>query len=171
MSNLTVASLTGPASQSGRIGLNPGSFVSSPGTPIQVARLDWTTATTTSSSTYVDASGSSITFTPKIATSKLLIVAELAMAPYYPGASYAGMAARIVRDGTVISVQGAEHEVYLSAGTDLYTRTVKSVYANANSTNPTTFKIQIAGYAATNQARLNQAGNWNSCITIWEIAQ
>lgn len=152
------------------IGADPAS-VYAPGVPVQVGRYDWTNVTEVSASAgWVDATNASFTFTPKLATSKLLVVAELAMAPYYPGGSYAGMAARILRDGAVISIQGQTHEIYVATGSDMYSRTVKSVYINTNATTPTVFKIQIAGYGATTNARLNQGSQWNSCFTIWEVA-
>lgn len=140
------------------------------GTPLQVAKHRWTNETVASSATYIDATGSSYTFKPLYASSRLEVVAELAMAPYYPGSSYAGMACRVLRDGTVLTYQNQTHQVYLSSGIDLYTRTVMSWQGAANNINNTTFKIQLASYAATNTARINQAGNWESFITITEWA-
>lgn len=152
------------------VGAHNGSIYA-PGNVVQVVRHDWTTQTVTSTSTFIDATDGSVTITPIFSSSKLLVVSELAMAPYYPGGSYSGMAARILRDGILVSLQSDTHEVYHAPGTDLYSRTVKSLYLNSNAITASTFKIQIAGYAATSQARLNQASQWNSNITIWEIAQ
>lgn len=140
------------------------------GTPLQIAKHRWTNETVASSGTYIDATGSSYTFKPLYASSRLEVVAELAMAPYWPGGSYAGMSSRVVRDGTVLTYQNQTHQVYVSPSIDLYSRTVMSWQGAANNTNNTTFKIQLASYGATNNARLNQNGNWESFITITEWA-
>ena len=144
-----------------------------PGNVIQIARHEWRNETANSSGNYVTLNGSSFTFTPKIATSKILLVAEIAAQPNAIGTIHAGMNIRLHRDGTVLEQPGQVHEIYASAGTgamDLYTRSVKSQYFNTNSISPTTFTTQGAGFAGS-QLRVNQAGQWLSCYTIYEVAQ
>lgn len=138
------------------------------GTPVQIGRYTWTNETSLNAASWTNATNGSYTFTPKYATSRLEVVAELAMAPYYPGGGYAGMACRILRDGTVLTQQNQTHQVYTSSSTDLYTRTVMSWVGAATTATAQVFNIQVAAYASTSAARLNQGAQWESHITITE---
>lgn len=156
------------------VGTTMGSVYSG-GMPIQIGRHEWTdTATVTAGAGYVDATNGAFVFTPIAATSKLLVIAELAVQSNY-ASTYTGMGTRILRDGTVISYQTNTHESYYyyasSGSQDLYQRMVKSVMVDATATTATTFKIQLAAYGSTSYGRINQGANWASSITIWEIAQ
>ena len=145
-----------------------------PGNVIQVARHEWRNETQAGgASGYVTLNGSSFTFTPKLATSKILLVAEIAAQPTQNATQYAGMNIRLHRDGAVLEQPGQTHEIYFNASTgamDVYTRSVKSQYFNTNSITPTTFTTQCAGYASSNM-RVNQNNQWLSCYTIYEVAQ
>lgn len=145
-----------------------------PGSVIQVARHEWRNETQAGgASGYVTLNGSSFTFTPKLATSKILLVAEIAAQPNSAGQTYAGMNIRLMRDGAVLEQPGQTHEIYFNNGNgsmDAYTRSVKSQYFNTNSTAPTTFTTQGAGHAASS-LRVNQGSQWLSCYTIYEVAQ
>jgi hypothetical protein len=144
-----------------------------PGNVIQIARHEWRNETQNSSGSYVTLNGSSFTFTPKIATSKILLVAEIAAQPTQNGTQYAGMNIRLHRDGAVLEQPGQAHEIYFNAQAgafDAYTRSVKSQYFNTNSITPTVFTTQSLGYAGST-ARVNQGGQWLSCYTIYEVAQ
>jgi hypothetical protein len=136
---------------------------------IQVKRHEWGTETAGVVG-YTNATNSSFTFTPLRANSKILLVAEIATAPYGPGLTYAGMTWRILRDGTPLYTPGQTHEFYVGDATDHYTRGVRSHYINANSTAATTFSLQFASYGSST-ARINQAANWQSYYTIYEVAQ
>jgi hypothetical protein len=136
---------------------------------IQVKRHEWGTETAAGGG-YTNATNSSFTFTPLRASSKILLVAEIATAPYGPGLTYAGMTWRILRDGTALYTPGQTHEWYVGDATDHYSRGVRSHYFNANSTNATTFSLQFAAYASST-ARINQGTNWQSYYTIYEVAQ
>lgn len=136
---------------------------------VQIKRYEWSSEYSMSG-TWGTATNSSYSFTPLRSNSKILIIAELATEPYYAGGGYAGMGIRILRDGSPIATPGQTHEVYVSTS-DLYVRTVKSHYINANSTNSTTFATQIASYASSTAVRINQGGNWTSSYTIYEVAQ
>ena len=147
------------------------------GAVVQVARYAWTTQTSVNnaSSGWVAATSSSTTFTPLFADSRIWILGELAMAPYHAGAD-AGMSARIKWRGNVVTVQSdtAGHEVYTySAGSnaDLYTRTIKTAWTTATNTTAGTISTDIRAYGSTQQARLNQASQWESSYTILEIRQ
>ena len=174
MSTLKVGALQGFPENNNVISLQSGHQIYQPGMVVGMYRHDWFNLTDATTSTWINATNGSITISPKFATSNLLVVAELALAPYNSTNTYTGMSARILRDGAIITRQNQTHEVYFASavanGADLYTRTVKSAWVPANSKNSTTFSIQIASYAATNSGRLNQGENWSSNITIWEVA-
>jgi predicted YcjX-like family ATPase len=182
MTSLSVDNLTNAAG-TGQIAVLTGNklvgetigSVYSGGMPVQIGRHEWTdTSTVSSGAGYVDATNGSFIFRPVQATSKLLVIAELAVQSNY-ASNYTGVGTRILRDGTVISYQTNTHESYYantsSSSQDLYQRMVKSVMVNATATTATTFKIQLAAFAATSAGRINQGGNWMSSITVWEIAQ
>jgi microcystin-dependent protein len=143
------------------------------GSVVQVGRYGWTNETSVNGSGagWVSATNSSYTFTPQFSNSTILIQFEWAMAPYHPGQTYAGMSCRGLWGGSVVTVQGQTHEVYVATGSnaDLYSRTVKSISFTANTTNPTAITTQIAVYLATTNGRLNQSANWASYYTVWEI--
>jgi len=133
------------------------------GTPIQIGRLTFTNLTTTTSSSLIDATGGAYTFTPKLATSRLEVVAELLMQ-----SSSQGSSAAINRDGTVLTYQNQAHQFY--AGTsDLYSRPTVSWFGPAVSTAAQVFKVQIRAYNG-GSITINQGTNWESHLTITEWA-
>jgi len=142
---------------------------------IQVGRYGWTNETSVNGSGagWVNATNSSYSFTPRFANSTILIQFEWAMAPYSTVSNYAGMSCRGLWGGSVVTVQGQTHEVFVNPlaanGADLYTRTVKSISFTAGTTNSVTISTQVAAYIATTNARLNQSNNWASYYTVWEI--
>ena len=145
------------------------------GSILQVGRYGWTNETSVNGSGagWVNATNSSYSFTPRFSTSTVMIQFEWAMAPYNTTSTYAGMSCRGLWGGSVVTVQGQSHEVYVSptsVGTDLYTRTVKTASFPAGTTSPVTISTQVAAWAATTNARLNQGANWSSYYTVWEIA-
>lgn len=146
------------------------------GSIVQVGTYQWTVETSVNnqSAGWVTATSSSYSFTPRFSTSTILIQFEWAMAPYYPSGNYAGMSCRGLWGGTAVTTQtDAGHEAYVSVGpsapADLYTRTVKSASFTANTTSPVAITTQVRAYAATTNARVNQATNWPSRYTVWEI--
>ena len=143
------------------------------GSVVQVARYPWTTATSVNGvgAGWVTAASSTTNFTPLFANSKVWIVGELAMAPYYPGGGYAGMTCRITWRGNVVTVQNQTHEVYTANSNDLYSRTIKTAWTDASSATSGAITTQVAAYLSTTEARLNQSGNWESSYTILEIRQ
>lgn len=149
------------------------------GSIVQVARHAWTNETSVNGSGagWVTATGSSVNFTPLFSDSRIWIVGELAMAPYFGGGTYAGMSCRITWRGNVVTVQGTggqTHEVYISqvvGNADLYTRTIKTAWTTATSATAGTITTQVAAFSGTNTARLNQSSAWQSSYTILEIRQ
>ena len=153
-----------------------GNGVTIPGHVIQVAHNKWNTASTTTSSSLSDVSGSSFTFTAKQANSKLYISTDVSITQTRTSTNaYGGYELNI--DGSVIEGAGATYELGMTPGgassTNLYQRAPKSYFIDASNTNAKTIKLQF--YAETNansgQTRINVGGNFYSAITVMEIAQ
>lgn len=140
-----------------------------PDSILQVKRYEWGTETAATGG-WNNVTNSSYTFTPLRSNSKILLIAEIATAPYGPGLTYAGMSWRVLRDGVALYTPNQTHEWYVGSADDHYTRGVRSHYFNANSTASTTFSLQMAAYASST-ARVNQSTNWQSYYTIYEVAQ
>jgi len=166
MSDLKVNSITG----------NTSAGVHIPGHVIQFASHRWNDQTSTTSASYVDVTGSSFNFTPKLATSKLYIQASCSMTlTRSDDAHYSAF--KIVHDGTDIEVPGDRFEVGMSAtGTtalNIYQRVHKTGYVNATNANARAIKLQVALNATTNsaQTRFNVNNYFYSYIDVMEIAQ
>ena len=144
------------------------------GSVVQVKRHEWTdNVYYNNDNTYVTATGSTFSFTPKYASSLLLIQASVSL-NIYQSNNYAGANMKIVHDGTVISYQWTAHENYIyvlqATPIDYYTRLVKDAVVNASSTSARDISVQIAPYAAS-EVQINQGNNFSSTITVYEIAQ
>ena len=158
------------------INVESGQILSQPGAVIQFASHRWNDQTSTTSASYVDVTGSSFNFTPKLATSKLYIQASCSMTLTRSDASHYS-AFKIVHDGTDIEAPGDRFEVGMSAtGTtalNIYQRVHKTGYVNATNTNARAIKLQVALNATTNsaQTRFNVNNYFYSYIDVMEIAQ
>jgi len=145
------------------------------GSIVQAQRHDWGNVTTMSGATWTTCNGSSYTFTPLYATSKLFVFSDIAVHAYFPGSPYAGMSTRLLWRGAVISIQSAvaghEHYAYTGSGaTDLYVRSAKNATATAGA-GAGAFTTQIQGYASTSTVEVNQNNQWGSGYTILEVKQ
>lgn len=145
------------------------------GSVIQVVRQEWTTETFLSSpnNTYYDVNASSFTFTPKRANSKILLMCDVSLEWQTSGGNAGGAAYRVMRDGVAQNPPALVHEHYSSlTGADMYMRSAKSIWMNANATTSTTFKLQLSGYqSTTTSVYINRAANFMSAINVFEIAQ
>lgn len=145
------------------------------GSVIQVARQEWTTETYLSSpnNTYYDVNASSFTFTPKRANSKLLVMCDVSLEWQTSAGNQGGATYRLMRDGVAQSGPAIAHEHYSSlTGADMYMRSAKSIWMNANAATSTTFKLQLTGYQSTTTAvYINRAAFFTSAINVFEIAQ
>lgn len=165
MSDLKVNSIAGSTSAGVHI----------PGHVIQFQTHRWNTLTDTTSLSYVDVTGSSFNFTPKLATSKLYIQASCSMTLTRSNAAHY-TAYKIVHDGTDIEAPGDRYEIGMSAtgasAINIYTRIHKTGYVNASNTNARAIKLQVALNANANsgQVRFNVNNYFYSYIDVMEIA-
>ena len=152
---------------------------------LQVVQTVKTDTFTTASTSYVDVTGLSVSITPKFVTSKVLVIATVAVSNAAAGeATHVGL----VRDSTQIGLGESSGSrprssffSYTPSGTDnnrvIENGTIYFLDSPAT-TSATTYKIQIR--AGGNTATLNRsgqdpdsgnAGRPISTITVMEIAQ
>jgi hypothetical protein len=160
-----IQTLAGTAPTAADLGINV------TGTTLQTVQHSWNTTTTVESSTYIDAAGSSFSFTPKSASSTLLISGSMAIHMFRPATGGGGTFV-LVHDGTILGYQGNTYEHYVSeAGStsyDNYSRSNKQDTVAAGSTSPRNILVRIAGYNGSFE--VNQGSIYRSYITITEIA-
>ena len=99
-----------------------------------------TSAQVTSSTTFIDVDGMSVTITPRFSTSKLLVFARFMT--YVSGGGSPYMLTTIARDGvntssSTYSFGYTQGDIYVGQPVNLTT------ILSANNTNPTTFKAQM----------------------------
>ena len=143
---------------------------------IQKVYNTWNTASTNSTTSFTDVTDSSLSFTPKLSTSRLFITAHYLFNPY-SSAYYTGGMVRIVHDGTALDYISGTYETYtqqISSGSsaNLYVRQSRAITVAAGSTNARTIKLQMAKYgSSTTAVRFNTDSTYYSTIIVEEIAQ
>ena len=158
------------------INIESGQILSQPGAVIQFVSHRWNDLTNTTSATYVDLTGSSFNFTPKLASSKLYIQASCSMTlTRSTNAHYSSI--KIVHGGTDVEAPGDRFEVGMSvtgaSAFETYQRVYKNCYVDASNTNARAIKLQVALNATANsaQTRFNVNNYFYSYIDVMEIAQ
>ena len=130
------------------------------------------------STSFTDCTGSSFTFTPKFASSKLIIRFD---ANFYIYRDVNGQGGTIElnvdgsRVGDPVDATGYEHYYSLTTTTaiNMVIVATKQVQIDASNTNAKTIKLQARAYVTSNNGKVevNEAGNHTSTITVQEIAQ
>ena len=147
------------------------------GMVVQTSFHSFNTATTLNSDSDADVGGSSHTFTPKFASSLLILTMSVSIQLNRSNSNEGGTVNFVV-DGVNIShpTNNADYEHYInmnSGNTNLYTRTHKEVSINASNTNAKTIKLVARPHDTADGGvlRVNPTGYYNSSIKIQEIAQ
>jgi hypothetical protein len=139
---------------------------------IQVVNATYQTISSTSSSTFSD-TGLTASITPKFATSKILVIANIAGA-YKSGANAANaLQLRLVRNSTVIlNMEGIL--AYTLTAIANNTSSSTSYLDSPATASSTTYKIQFASASNTASVGINDYNSSNtevnSTITLMEIA-
>ena len=148
------------------------------GSVIQVVSTMWNNETnTTSSSAFVDVAGSSVSFTPKLATSKLIISSSFQFQNYSTSGSYSGGMVRTVHDGTSLDYTSQFYENYSettgsSSGNNFHSRSHKMATVSAGNTNARTIKLQLIKYGSgTYHVNVNQGAYFYGVLKVGEIKQ
>tara|TARA_B100000282_G_C31694359_1_gene473075 strand:+ start:440 stop:985 length:546 start_codon:yes stop_codon:yes gene_type:complete len=181
MSTLHVENLKGLSSGSNanKIIVPSGqTLVPSAGQVIQKVHHTWNSDTVASSnSSWTDVGNSSLSFTPKLSTSRLFITAHYHMNAYSSGGSFAGGMARLVHDGTALDYTSQHYEFYYEVATgstnaNMHARQSKCMTVASGSTNARTIKLQLIKYGtATTSAQVNQGAYYYSTIIVEEVVQ
>ena len=161
-SELTVQTLRGPTSgaNADTVLIPSGQTLHAPGHVIQVVNTNYTTAQTFSSASSTD-SGLSLSITPKLASSKILVNFNA----HLSGNGTSQGFIQIRRgDGTLIGPD----EIFYSRVSSQYTLNSFQKFDSPNTTSAVTYKIQIR--ATQSIIALNQDGGVSD-VTLMEIAQ
>ena len=151
-----------------------------PGTIVQRQTTKFTTAYTNSATSFSDIGGATLTFTPKFASSLLLITFNYSLNVYTSGTNTnAGGMVKLLHDGTALDYNASgnyEHYFQNDAGAGVgpnnYMRQVKFAEVAASNTNARVIKAQARCYNSTTAGiRINQAGYYTSYFFVEELAQ
>ena len=146
------------------------------GTVIQTVIHAFTDTTTNSTDSDADLTGSSFSFTPKLASSLLYVIASIHCYTYRTG-NASGGSFDINVDGSNISASGDAREYYIDIGGAnnqyCFSRQHKEVTVSASNTSAKTIKLQMKNYVSSNSGgfRINDGGNYTSSIKVEEISQ
>jgi hypothetical protein len=182
MSNLTVGSLSGLSANNFVIDVASGSKIVQPGAVLQVVSTTKTDTFSTTSTTYTDITGLSVTITPTLASSKIFVQANVSFGRSAVTYSYL----LLLRDSTAIArgdaagsrdrATGALYPGGEGLSSQLGAETV-SFLDTPNTTSPLTYKLQTRVGAGT--GFVNRSGSDSdtasfvrtvSTITLMEIA-
>lgn len=136
-------------------------------TVLQVVFAQNNTATSTSSSTYIN-SGLTATITPQSTTSKILIIVNMTDVERQSSASTYGTF-QITRNGTSVLVFCKEGGYVAAAGSSLSFAEGATYLDSPATTSATTYTIQFASQTNTAAIQLNASGAY-STLTLMEIS-
>jgi len=146
------------------------------GAVLQTVIHAFSDTTTNSTDSNADLTGSSFSFTPKFASSLLLISISVSVRMGRNSASGQGCTVNVVHDGTAISEAPQDYELYVyaaSGGNHIFMQRLhKEVTVSASNTNARTIKLQGRPNATGDSGSLivNNA-SMISTIKVTEIAQ
>ena len=160
-------------------GATSSSAIHIPGHIVQRQSTKTSTEYTNSTQTFSDIGGASLTFTPKFASSLLLIKYYYSINCYTSGTNTnAGGMVRLVHDGTSLDYTGGNYEHYHQndagngTGPNSYERAIKLAEVAAGNTSARVIKAQARIYASPTVAlRVNQGSHYTSYFVVEEIAQ
>ena len=145
------------------------------GSVVQTSFHSFSTETVLSSDSDADIGSSTVTFTPKFASSLLILSCSVHI-HINRGDSNNGGTYNFVVDGVNINHAADDYEHYInmnSSNTNNYTRSHKEVSISASNTNTKTIKLtgRVHATGSSGVFRINAYGNFTSSIKIQEIAQ
>lgn len=152
-----------------------GSQLGNVGKVLQVYNHNWQSEYASTSTSFQDVPNTVFSFTPKSSSSKLIIQVNVSVNLNTNGAgTNNGMEFKLQINNSDIKTEGSGgHEIYLanpaSSSSDIYLRPVKMYTYNVSSLNTLSFKLQLRGYNTIGLIKLNQASQFWSDITVWEI--
>ncbi len=173
---LKVSEIQDPTNGNTALTIDSSGNMASAGHVVQVAHHQWSNATTSTSTSLADVTGSSFTFTPKQASSKIWIMADVSITQTRTASNAFGTF-EINVDGSVVKGAGDAYELGATYGgstsANIYQRAAKTVFIDATNTNAKTIKLQCItdDNSSSGQVRVNANSQFYSNITVMEIAQ
>ena len=144
-----------------------GTLIPSANQIIQVFEVEFTNETSTTSSSFSDVNGGSLTFAPKYSNSKLIFQGHLH--GRYDHTTSAGGSFMFVWNGTNV-ISTANHQVYDDGGGNRYRMMGLHGSITAGTTSSATAKVQLAAYnSGTFWANWDQS--FTSGFMVMEVAQ
>ena len=145
------------------------------GMVVQTSFHSFNIATTLNTNSDADVGGSSHTFTPKFASSLLILSYSVAV-QLVRSNTFQGGTINFVVDGSLIQSASEDYEVFLglsSGSINNYLRVDKEVSMSASNTNAKTVKLMGRPYDTSNSGYIlvNGSSLYRSSIKIQEIAQ
>ena len=179
MSTLSVTTLQGLASSPTptKIEVASGHSLHAPGHVVQTAFQTFSTQTACTTDSNVDISGASLNFTPKFASSLLLLSYDLHVNLYRQSTTEQGGTINWVVDNVNISHANQDYENYNlfpSSGTfNDYRRIYKEIFISATNTNTKAIKLtgRPFGTSGAGQILVNISNDFTSSMKVQEIAQ
>ena len=172
MSTLTVQNIQGSSSSGNTISVASGHLLTQTGNIIQAVQSSTTTYFETSSSSFANAF--TATVTPRLATSKIMIIGSIAGLANNGGG--ANVEARLNRNLSGDTVVGKYNRIcHISGGTFLAVTHNFTEIDSPNTTSTITYEYQIRTQNGTNAVRMNDyhtgTADTRSTLTFLEIAQ
>ena len=158
-----------------------GSVVHAVGHVIQVVNKTFTTQTATTSTTYTDVNGGSLSITPKFSNSKIFVNFNFSLG-FNSSTTYMYGGTQVLRGSTVLTTSPTDgtgsYEVGTAIGSsstiEVYHRYSHQLIDSPSTTSAVTYKLQLKAYGAGGGTmRVNPGGNAiaTSHIILQEIAQ
>ena len=157
-----------------------GNGVGIPGHVVQTVNKTFTTQTATTSTTYTDVNGGSLSITPKFSNSKIFVNFNFSIG-FNSAISYMYGGFQVLRGSTVLTTSPADGTGTYEVGTavtgastiEVYQRYSHQLIDSPSTTSAVTYKLQFKSYGGVGTMRVNPGGNaiGTSHIILQEIAQ
>ena len=183
MSTLHVENLKGLSSggNANKIIVPSGQTLHAPGHVIQVVDKTFTTQTASTSQTYIDVNGGSLSITPKFSNSKIFVNFNFSLG-FNSSTTYMYGGTQVLRGSTVLTTSPTDgtgsYEVGTAIGSsstiEVYHRYSHQLIDSPSTTSAVTYKLQLKAYGTGGGTmRVNPGGNaiGTSHIILQEIAQ
>jgi hypothetical protein len=139
------------------------------GSVLQVVQATTTTQTTSSSTSYADATGFTATITPKFATSKVLVMVGANGCFKNSGNSASALNLKLQKNGSDLVTWTTSVAVTSTSVQNYVGSNVLNYLDSPATTSATTYKVQLANATAASFVAINQNSD-TSTITLMEIA-
>jgi hypothetical protein len=175
MSNLTVGSLSGLSANNFVIDVASGSKIVQPGAVLQVVRATDTTNRTTTSTSFVDVTGMSVTITPTSTSSKIIVTAQVPLTTIWSTGND-GIGYLQITDSGNTALSGAQSagfgvEDLSGTGTrDFLSHATVTGYVEPATTSPVTYKLRFRSVTSNVTTFLGMSTVATGQIYAMEIA-